>query len=93
MASPDQLGYTPEKRAAVAKGVEQAKRYNVYGDFPPLPDLIAHKYTPTSILVTGAAGFIASHVSIRLARLIPSIELLGLTRCPTALMSVTSWSR
>jgi len=80
MASPDQLGYTPEKRAAVAKGVEQAKRYNVYGDFPPLPDLIAHKYTPTSILVTGAAGFIASHVAIRLARLYPKYRIIGVDK-------------
>jgi len=54
--------------------------YSVYHDFPPLPELASHCYTPTSILVTGAAGFIASHVAIRLTKLYPQYRVIGVDK-------------
>lgn len=56
-----------------------AKTYDIYHDFPIMHNL-PHEYTPTSILVTGAAGFIASHVAIRLAKLYPSYRVVAIDK-------------
>eukprot|EP00927_Polykrikos_kofoidii_P049214 TRINITY_DN4330_c0_g1_i1.p1 TRINITY_DN4330_c0_g1~~TRINITY_DN4330_c0_g1_i1.p1 ORF type:complete len:429 (-),score=51.63 TRINITY_DN4330_c0_g1_i1:82-1368(-) len=73
--------YSQERRAAVADARERARDYDVYHQFPVLPDLARRRYTPDgAVLVTGAAGFIASHVAIRLARLYPDYRVVGLDR-------------
>mmetsp|Transcript_30921 Transcript_30921/g.91919 ORF Transcript_30921/g.91919 Transcript_30921/m.91919 type:complete len:409 (-) Transcript_30921:165-1391(-) len=78
--SADPFTYSAEKRAQVAKAREEVKGYDVYQDFPRLKNLVQRQYTPTSILVTGAAGFIASHVAIRLARLYPHYRVVGVDK-------------
>eukprot|EP00927_Polykrikos_kofoidii_P049215 TRINITY_DN4330_c0_g2_i1.p1 TRINITY_DN4330_c0_g2~~TRINITY_DN4330_c0_g2_i1.p1 ORF type:complete len:438 (-),score=30.70 TRINITY_DN4330_c0_g2_i1:240-1553(-) len=73
--------YSAEKRAAFDQARERVKDYDVYKQFPLLPSLARQRYTPEgAVLVTGAAGFIASHVAIRLARLYPSYRVIGLDR-------------
>lgn len=59
---------------------DSVKTYDVYKDFPKLDHLVEHKYTPSRILVTGVAGFIASHVSIRLSRLYPQYRVIGVDK-------------
>lgn len=49
-------------------------------DLPQLPHLVEHKYEPTSVLITGVAGFIASHVAIRLTRLYPQYRVVGVDK-------------
>mmetsp|Transcript_73336 Transcript_73336/g.237174 ORF Transcript_73336/g.237174 Transcript_73336/m.237174 type:complete len:404 (+) Transcript_73336:62-1273(+) len=75
----DPFAYSADKRAVIAKAKDTAKSYDVYKDFPKLPSLKMH-YTPTSVLVTGAAGFIASHVAIRLAKLYPHYRVVGVDK-------------
>lgn len=72
--------YSAEKRAAAANAKGHAEHYDIYSDFPELPELIEHRYEPNSILVTGAAGFIASHVCIRLAKLYPQYKIIGVDK-------------
>jgi len=79
-AGMDPFAYTSAKREAVAQAKAHAKTYELYRDFPPLPELVEHSFAPTSILVTGAAGFIASHVAIRLARLYPHYRVIGVDK-------------
>jgi UDP-glucose 4,6-dehydratase len=74
----DPFDYTAEKIAAVAAGKKRAETYDVYSDFPKLGN--KHTYTPTSILVTGAAGFIASHVAIRLTKLYPHYRVVAVDK-------------
>lgn len=64
----------------MAAAKRRAESYDMYREFPVLPDLLPSSYVPTSILVTGAAGFIASHVAIRLARLYPHYRVIGVDR-------------
>lgn len=72
--------YTEAKRASVKQASQDAVNYDIYRDFPPLPELSAAVYTPKSVLVTGAAGFIASHVAIRLAKLYPQYRVVALDK-------------
>lgn len=74
MAS-DPFDYTAAKIAAVKDAKKRAEEYDIYKEFPKLKN--PHNYTPTSILVTGAAGFIASHVAIRLTKLYPNYRVIG----------------
>eukprot|EP00403_Amphidinium_massartii_P029881 CAMPEP_0178391224 /NCGR_PEP_ID=MMETSP0689_2-20121128/11055_1 /TAXON_ID=160604 /ORGANISM="Amphidinium massartii, Strain CS-259" /LENGTH=415 /DNA_ID=CAMNT_0020011765 /DNA_START=86 /DNA_END=1333 /DNA_ORIENTATION=+ len=65
--------------------MDEAKRraasYDVYAEFPRLEDAgMPATYTPSCILVTGVAGFIASHVAIRLARLYPHYRIVGVDK-------------
>lgn len=69
-----------ERRAALLEAQKRVQTYNIYHDFPQLPELVQNRYTPTSILVTGTAGFIASHVAIRLARLYPQYRVIGVDK-------------
>jgi len=79
-APADPFVYTAQKRANVREAIRRAQSYDIYKDFPSLPELVAHRYEPTSILVTGVAGFIASHVAIRLARLYPHYRVIGVDK-------------
>eukprot|EP00930_Biecheleria_cincta_P098433 TRINITY_DN90092_c0_g1_i1.p1 TRINITY_DN90092_c0_g1~~TRINITY_DN90092_c0_g1_i1.p1 ORF type:complete len:462 (-),score=90.10 TRINITY_DN90092_c0_g1_i1:566-1951(-) len=72
--------FSSEKRTAAADAKRCAEHYDIYNDFPELPELIEHRYAPKSILVTGAAGFIASHVCIRLAKLYPQYNIVGVDK-------------
>lgn len=74
------FAYSEKKRAAVAEACRQAESYNIYEQFPELPHLVPRRYTPKSVLVTGAAGFIASHVAIRLARLYPQYRIVAVDK-------------
>eukprot|EP00929_Paragymnodinium_shiwhaense_P102819 TRINITY_DN6604_c0_g1_i5.p1 TRINITY_DN6604_c0_g1~~TRINITY_DN6604_c0_g1_i5.p1 ORF type:complete len:412 (+),score=77.03 TRINITY_DN6604_c0_g1_i5:91-1326(+) len=74
------LHNTAQRRADVDAAKRCAQSYDMYREFPALPELLPRIYTPTSILVTGAAGFIASHVAIRLARLYPQYRIIGVDR-------------
>lgn len=73
------FSFTKEKRLLIEEAQARAKTYDVYRDFPVMQNL-SHQYTPTSILVTGAAGFIASHVAIRLARLYPKYRVVAVDK-------------
>eukprot|EP00408_Alexandrium_pacificum_P063027 CAMPEP_0171174192 /NCGR_PEP_ID=MMETSP0790-20130122/10602_1 /TAXON_ID=2925 /ORGANISM="Alexandrium catenella, Strain OF101" /LENGTH=391 /DNA_ID=CAMNT_0011639061 /DNA_START=164 /DNA_END=1340 /DNA_ORIENTATION=- len=64
----------------MAKAQEDVKGYDVYRDFPRLDNLAQRQHTPTCVLVTGVAGFIASHVTIRLVRLYPHYRVVGVDR-------------
>mmetsp|Transcript_22702 Transcript_22702/g.51870 ORF Transcript_22702/g.51870 Transcript_22702/m.51870 type:complete len:408 (-) Transcript_22702:79-1302(-) len=77
---PDPFSYTEEKRSDVEQALAKAKTYDIYRDFPTLPPVAKAEYKPSRILVTGAAGFIASHVCIRLARLYPHYRVVGLDK-------------
>jgi len=72
----DPFTFSAERCGALAKAKQQTEGYNIYHDFPQLPKLVKKEHTPTSILVTGAAGFIASHVAIRLVRLYPHYHVV-----------------
>lgn len=76
----DPFHFKPEQRAAFARALEATKNYDVYCDFPVLSELVSRSYSPTCILVTGAAGFIASHVAIRLTQLYPQYRIIGLDK-------------
>lgn len=71
---------TSDRRALLLEAQKRVQSYDVYRDFPGVPELIPHRYTPTSVMVTGAAGFIASHVAIRLARLYPQYRVIGVDK-------------
>jgi len=79
-AGRDPFAFSAEKRRLVAEAKQRAESYNVHLDFPELQDLVPRIYTPKCILVTGAAGFIASHVAIRLARKYPYYTVIGLDK-------------
>mmetsp|Transcript_119858 Transcript_119858/g.187204 ORF Transcript_119858/g.187204 Transcript_119858/m.187204 type:complete len:432 (-) Transcript_119858:256-1551(-) len=72
--------FSQTRRAQVEAAKKRAKQYDIYEEFPKLPKLGEHRYVPKSILVTGAAGFIASHVCIRLAKLYPEYRIVGLDK-------------
>eukprot|EP00933_Yihiella_yeosuensis_P020941 TRINITY_DN1669_c2_g2_i1.p1 TRINITY_DN1669_c2_g2~~TRINITY_DN1669_c2_g2_i1.p1 ORF type:complete len:409 (-),score=77.60 TRINITY_DN1669_c2_g2_i1:87-1313(-) len=76
----DPFAYTAERRKGIEEARSKAQSYDVYKDFPALTELPAHEYTPTSVLVTGAAGFIASHVTIRLTRLYPQYRVVAIDK-------------
>mmetsp|Transcript_31983 Transcript_31983/g.74934 ORF Transcript_31983/g.74934 Transcript_31983/m.74934 type:complete len:410 (+) Transcript_31983:80-1309(+) len=76
----DPFNYTNDKRSDMEKAITKAKTYDIYKDFPKLPPVTKAQYTPSRILVTGAAGFIASHVCIRLARLYPNYRVVGIDK-------------
>jgi len=72
--------YSMERKATVAAAKERAQHYEIHHEFPQLPQLVEHRYAPKRILVTGAAGFIASHVCIRLAKLYPQYRIVGVDK-------------
>jgi UDP-glucose 4,6-dehydratase len=74
----DPFSYTAEKVSAVNDGKKRAETYDIYNDFPKLKN--QQTYKPTSILVTGAAGFIASHVAIRLTKLYPQYRVIAVDK-------------
>lgn len=79
--APDSFAYTDERRAQVREGQQLAAAYDVYRDFPSLPELAERCYEPRgTILVTGVAGFIASHVALRLVRMYPQYRVVGLDK-------------
>jgi UDP-glucose 4,6-dehydratase len=78
--SADPFAFSAERRGSLAAAKQQAEGYDIYHDFPQLPNLAKREHAPTSILVTGAAGFIASHVAIRLVRLYPHYRVVGVDK-------------
>lgn len=78
--APDPFSHMSERRGSLLEAQKRVVGYDIYRDFPQLPELVKHKYIPTSVLVTGAAGFIASHVAIRLARLYPQYRIVGVDK-------------
>jgi UDP-glucose 4,6-dehydratase len=80
MAAADMPILSAERRVILEAANERAKHYDIYREFPQLPQLVNHCYVPERILVTGAAGFIASHVCIRLAKLYPQYRIVGVDK-------------
>lgn len=74
------VSYAPERRAAMERARREAESYDIYRKFPDLPALAPRVYVPERVLVTGTAGFIASHVAIRLVRLYPQYHVVGVDR-------------